>query len=63
MPQDGVSLFGLMQVCRRLGAVVALNLDGGPSTGFALGFPPGWVSPSATEVSNALVLENSIENQ
>jgi hypothetical protein len=56
VPQDGVSLFGLMQTCRSLGAVVALNLDGGPSTGFALGIAPNWVSPSATEVSNALVL-------
>jgi Phosphodiester glycosidase len=56
VPQDGVSLYGLMQACRNLGAVVALNLDGGPSTGFALGIPPGWSAPSATEVSNALVL-------
>lgn len=56
VPEDGVSLFALMQACRRLGAVVALNLDGGPSTGFALGLPPGWTSPSATDVSNALVL-------
>ncbi len=56
VPQDGVSLFGLMQVCRSLGAVVALNLDGGPSTGFALGVAPGWMAPSTTEVSNVLVL-------
>jgi hypothetical protein len=56
VPQDGISLYGLMQMCRNMGAVVALNLDGGPSTGFALGVPPGWLSPSATEVSNALVL-------
>jgi hypothetical protein len=56
VPQDGVSLYALMQVCRSLGANVALNLDGGPSTGFALGLPPSWTSPSATEVSNALVL-------
>jgi len=54
--RDGVSLYQLMNLCRRLGAIVALNLDGGPSTGFALGFPPGWASPSVTEVSNALVL-------
>jgi uncharacterized protein YigE (DUF2233 family) len=54
--RDGVSLYQLMALCRRLGANVALNLDGGPSTGFALGIPPGWTSPSATEVSNALVL-------
>jgi hypothetical protein len=57
--RDGVSLFQLMNLCRRLGATVALNLDGGPSTGFALGLPPGWTSPSATEVSNALVLRSA----
>jgi Phosphodiester glycosidase len=54
--RDGVSLYQLMTLCRKLGATVALNLDGGPSTGFALGLPPGWNSPSVTEVSNALVL-------
>jgi hypothetical protein len=58
--RDGVSLYQLMNVCRKLGATVALNLDGGPSTGFALGFPPGWTSPSATEVSNALVLRSAV---
>lgn len=54
--RDGVSLHQLMALCRALGATVALNLDGGPSTGFALGIPPSWTSPSSTEVSNALVL-------
>ncbi len=56
VPDDGISLFSLMQLCRRLGAVVAANLDGGPSAGFALAAPPGWSAPSATPVSNALVL-------
>ena len=56
VPVDGVTLRELMGICRELGAVVALNLDGGPSTGFALGVPPGWRSPSETEISNALVL-------
>jgi hypothetical protein len=55
---DGVSLFQLMNLCRKLGATVALNLDGGPSTGFTLGLPPGWSSPTATEISNALVLRS-----
>jgi Phosphodiester glycosidase len=53
---EGVSLQRLMGIARDLGAVVAVNLDGGPSTGFALGFPPGWSSPSQTVVSNALLL-------
>jgi hypothetical protein len=56
VPTEGVSLFELMEICRRLGAVIAVNLDGGPSTGFALGVPPRWSSPTETEVSNLLVL-------
>jgi uncharacterized protein YigE (DUF2233 family) len=53
---DGVSLHRLMEIARALGAIVAVNLDGGPSTGFGLGFPPGWSWPSQTLVSNALLL-------
>jgi hypothetical protein len=53
---DGISLYRLMGVVRDLGAVVAANLDGGPSTGFGLKGPPGWTWPSQTLVSNALVL-------
>ena len=53
---DGVTLHQLMLLCRRLGAVVAANLDGGPSTGFAVGPDPGWRVPSETAVANALVL-------
>jgi hypothetical protein len=53
---DGVSLFELMTLCRQLGAVVAANLDGGPSTGFALAAAPAWKVPSETPVANALVL-------
>ena len=53
---DGVSLHRLMGIARDLGAVVAANLDGGPSTGFGLGTPPGWSWPSQTVVSNALLL-------
>ncbi len=56
VPQDGVTLLDLMRLCRSVGAVVAVNLDGGPSTGFALGMPPGWMTPSETPVSNALVV-------
>ncbi len=57
---EGISLYDLMALCRKLGAVVALNLDGGPSTGFAV-FPPGagaprLAEPSETSVANALVL-------
>ncbi len=57
-PTEGVSLYQLMEICRRLGAVAAVNLDGGPSTGFSLGVPPGWRSDSATDVSNVLVLRS-----
>jgi hypothetical protein len=53
---DGVSLYRLMGIARDLGAVVAANLDGGPSTGFGLGLAPAWSFPSQTLVSNALVL-------
>ncbi len=53
---EGVTLFQLMTLCRQLGAVVAANLDGGPSTGFALVPPPAWTVPSETPVANALVL-------
>ncbi|MHB8416977.1 MAG: phosphodiester glycosidase family protein [Myxococcales bacterium] len=56
VPGEGVSLHALMGLCRRLGAVAAINLDGGPSTGFSLALPPHWTSPTATDVSNALVL-------
>jgi len=53
---EGVTLFELMRLCRQLGAVVAANLDGGPSTGFALAAEPAWRVPSQTPVANALVL-------
>jgi hypothetical protein len=53
---EGVTLFQLMTLCRQLGAVVAANLDGGPSTGFALMAAPTWTVPSETPVANALVL-------
>jgi hypothetical protein len=53
---DGVSLYELMGIIQKLGAVVAANLDGGPSTGFGLRPAPGWSFPSQTLVSNALVL-------
>lgn len=56
VPTEGVSLYQLMDICRRFGAVAAVNLDGGPSTGFALGVPPGWTAATATDVSNLLVL-------
>ena len=52
----GISLYDLMQLCRRLGAVVAVNLDGGPSTGLAVTRPVQWREPSQTVVANALVL-------
>jgi hypothetical protein len=54
---DGISLYRLMKLLRDLGAVVAANLDGGPSTGFGLASGPGWSSPAQTLVSNALVLK------
>ncbi len=53
---EGVTLFQLMTLCRQLGAVVAANLDGGPSTGFALSAAPAWKVASQTPVANALVL-------
>ena len=53
---DGITLFELMGLCRKLGAVVALNLDGGPSTGYALLGSPTWREASQTSVANALVL-------
>ncbi len=53
---DGVSLYRLMGIVRALGATVAVNLDGGPSTGFGLAFAPSWSSASQTPVSNALLL-------
>lgn len=53
---DGITLFQLMTLLRELGAVVALNLDGGPSTGFAVRGAPDWREPSETIVANALVL-------
>ncbi len=56
VPRGGVSLYELMGICQKLGAVVAANLDGGPSTGFALATPPLWRTPSETPVANALVL-------
>ena len=56
VPDQGLSLHQLMCLCRRLGATSAVNLDGGPSTGFALALPPGWTSETATDVSNLLVL-------
>jgi Phosphodiester glycosidase len=56
---DGVSLYRLMGIARDLGAVVAANLDGGPSTGFGLSVGRAWSSPSQTLVSNALILRAS----
>jgi hypothetical protein len=53
---EGVTLYQLMALCRNLGAVVAANLDGGPSTGFALAPAPSWKVASETPVANALVL-------
>jgi hypothetical protein len=53
---DGVSLYELMGIVQTLGAVVAANLDGGPSTGFGLRPAPAWSFPSQTLISNALVL-------
>jgi Phosphodiester glycosidase len=53
---EGISLFELMALCRQLGAVVAANLDGGPSTGFALTPEPAWSVPSETPIADALVL-------
>jgi hypothetical protein len=53
---EGVTLFQLMTLCRGLVAVVAANLDGGPSTGFALTPAPAWKVPSQTPVANALLL-------
>jgi hypothetical protein len=53
---EGVTLFQLMTLCRQLGAVVAANLDGGPSAGFGLAVDPAWKMPSQTPVANALVL-------
>jgi Phosphodiester glycosidase len=53
---DGISLFELMGLCRKLGAVVALNLDGGPSTGFALLSSASWRESAQTSVANALIL-------
>jgi uncharacterized protein YigE (DUF2233 family) len=53
---DGISLHRLMRVVRALGATVAVNLDGGPSTGFGLAFEPHWSYPAQTPVSNALLL-------
>jgi hypothetical protein len=53
---DGVTLHQLMGLLHSLGAVVAANLDGGPSTGFALAPAPSWRVASETPVANALVL-------
>jgi hypothetical protein len=53
---EGITLYQLMGALRGLGAVVAANLDGGPSTGFALAPAPSWKVASETSVANALVL-------